>query len=61
MPEDGYAIRTVPDLFGHDDVNTTWIDTHVPTKGGPAVQGPRDHDGRPTWDLGEPTRGPFVG
>lgn len=40
--EDGYDIRTVQELLGHKDVNTTMIYTHVLTKGGRGVRSPLD-------------------
>ena len=40
--EAGYAIRTVQELLGHQDVRTTRIDTHVRNQGGRAVRSPRD-------------------
>ena len=40
--EDGYDIRTVPELLGHRDVSTTMIDTHVRNQGGHAVRSPLD-------------------
>jgi site-specific recombinase XerD len=35
-------IRTVPELLGHERVETTMISTHVLNRGGKAVRSPLD-------------------
>jgi site-specific recombinase XerD len=42
LMEDGYDIRTIQELFGHKDVKTTMIYTHVLNRGGTGVRSPAD-------------------
>jgi len=44
--EAGYDIRTVQELLGHEDVNTTMIYTHVLNKGVLGVRSPADNMGK---------------
>jgi len=40
--EDGYDIRTVQELLGRKDVQTTMVYTHVLNRGGKGVRSPAD-------------------
>ena len=42
MLQAGYDIRTVQELVGHSDVQTTMIYTHVLNRGGRGVLSPLD-------------------
>ncbi|MGA9532289.1 MAG: integron integrase [Anaerolineales bacterium] len=53
MLEAGYDIRTVQDLLGHKNVQTTMIYTHVLNRGGLAVRSPLDADHRPADSQGD--------
>jgi integron integrase len=45
MLEEGYDVRTVQELLGHWDLETTMIYTHVLMRGGQAVRSPADRLG----------------
>ena len=58
MIRDGYDIRTVQELLGHEDLSTTMTYTHVLNRGGRGVRSPADRlpvRPRPTPD-GSPER-----
>ncbi len=40
--EDGYDVRTVQELFGHKNVKTTMVYTHLVKRGGRGVHSPLD-------------------
>jgi site-specific recombinase XerD len=45
MLESGYDIRTIQELLGHRDLNTTMIYAHVTTIGSKGVRSPMDQEG----------------
>ena len=50
--ESGYDIRTVQELLGHRNVNTTMIYTHVLNRGGRGVRSPADSLEAAVWEKG---------
>jgi hypothetical protein len=52
--EDGYDIRTVQELLGHKDGQTTMVHAHVLKRGGQGVHSPLDRlrEGLPVKSLG---------
>jgi integron integrase len=59
--ESGYDIRTVQELLGHKDVNTTMIYTHVLNRGGRGVVSPLDRMRSPSRIADIPPDSPCGG
>jgi integron integrase len=54
MLEAGYDIRTLQELMGHRELNTTMIYTHVTTVGSKGVRSPLDHGHLPPLSHPDP-------
>ena len=54
MLEAGHNIRTLRELLGHHELNTTMIYTHVTAVGSKGVRSPLDHRVLPPISQGNP-------